>query len=373
MLDENSDRNHIIVRTSLIGIAANVFLALFKAVIGMLSHSIAIIMDAVNNFSDVLSSVITIVGIKLASKQPDKKHPWGHGRVEYLTAMVIAVIILYAGVTSLTASCRKIIHPEVPEYTAVELLIIAVAVGVKIVLGRYVKRVGESVNSEALADSGQDALMDSIISASTLLAAVVFIMTDISLESYVGALISVVIIKSGIDMLRQTISELLGQRIDMEVVRGVKKILMDIPEVHGVYDLVFHDYGPDRLNCSAHIEVEDTLTATDIDQIQRTATMELYKKTGIILTALSVYVINTKNEEIKRIREKITGFVMRFDYVLEVHGFYFKDQCITFDLIISFDAEDRVAVYQEICQKVKKEFPEYQFQIVLDTDFSVSE
>ena len=164
-------REKTIIRTSVIGIAANVLLAAFKAGAGLVTHSIAIVMDAVNNLSDAGSSLITIVGTRLAGKAPDKKHPFGHGRVEYLSAMIIAVIVLYAGLTSLTESVKKIISPETPDYTPVSLVIVGVAVIVKILLGRYVKSVGEKVNSDSLVNSGQDATMDAVISASTLAAA----------------------------------------------------------------------------------------------------------------------------------------------------------------------------------------------------------
>ena len=183
------NRDKIIVRTSIIGILANAFLAAFKAVIGVITGSIAIMLDAVNNLSDALSSVITIIGTKLASKKPSKKHPFGHGRVEYLTAAVISIIVLYAGVTSLVESVKKIIRPETPSYTTVSLVIIAVAVVVKIVLGRYVKGVGEKVKSDSLIASGKDAMFDSIISASTLVAAVIFLLSGLSLEAWLGAVI----------------------------------------------------------------------------------------------------------------------------------------------------------------------------------------
>ena len=153
----NLTRDNIIVRTSIIGIAANVALAAFKAFIGLASNSIAIVMDAVNNISDAASSVITIVGTKLAGKEPDKKHPFGYGRIEYLTAMVVAGLVLYAGITSAVESVKKIIHPETPDYSPVSLLIIAAAVAAKLILGRYVKAQGKKVNSGALVASGSDA------------------------------------------------------------------------------------------------------------------------------------------------------------------------------------------------------------------------
>jgi hypothetical protein len=160
-------RDAIIVRTSLIGIGANLFLAAFKAMAGILAGSIAVVLDAVNNLSDAMSSLITIIGTKLASRKPDSKHPYGYGRIEYLSATLISVIVLYAGVTSLVESVKKIINPEVPDYSALSLIIITAGVIVKILLGRYVKSVGEKVNSDSLINSGEDATLDSIISAST--------------------------------------------------------------------------------------------------------------------------------------------------------------------------------------------------------------
>ena len=185
-------RDQIIIRTSIIGIAANIFLAGFKAFVGILSNSIAIVLDAVNNLSDALSSVITIVGTKLAGRAPDKKHPLGYGRIEYLSAAIISVIVLYAGVTSFTESVRKIIHPETPDYSALTLVIVASGVLVKILLGRYVRATGEKVGSDSLVASGSDALNDSIISASTLVAAVLYIKAGWSLEAWLGAVISVI-------------------------------------------------------------------------------------------------------------------------------------------------------------------------------------
>lgn len=366
------ERDTIIVRTSIIGIVTNMLLAGFKAVIGLVTHSIAITLDAVNNLSDAMSSIVTIIGTKLASRLPDREHPWGHGRAEYLSAMVISVIILYAGLTSLIESVKKIIDPQTPDYSTISLIIVGVAVLTKIVLGTYVKGIGKQVSSESLTDSGQDALMDAVISASTLLAALVYIFTRISLEAYLGTVISLIIVKSGIDMLRSTISEILGERIDVETAKQAKKILLGLPEVHGVYDMIFHDYGPQRFNCSAHVEVEDTLTAEDIDLLQRQATMALYREMNIVLTALSIYAINTKDETVMQVRKDIYSMVSAHPYVLEVHGFLMRDGFIQFDVIVSFDAKDRVAVYQEIFEQVQQKYPQYTLHIALDTDFSFS-
>ena len=262
-------REKTIIKTSVIGIIVNVLLAGFKAVVGLMTHSIAIVLDAVNNISDAASSIITIAGIKLAGKEPDKEHPFGHGRIEYLSAMIISVIVLYAGISSLSESVKEIIHPETPNYNLVSLIIIAVAVVTKILLGRYIMGVGEKVNSDSLTNSGKDALLDSILSASTLAAAVIFLLFHISLEAWLGVIIAIVIIKSGFGMLRDTISQILGVRNDAELSKGIKETVEGFPDVQGAYDLVLNNYGPNRWNGSIHIAVPDTYTADQLDELIR--------------------------------------------------------------------------------------------------------
>ena len=367
-------RDRIIVRTSITGIAANVLLAAFKAVVGAISGSIAIVLDAVNNISDAASSLITIIGTKLASREPDKKHPFGYGRVEYLSAMIISVIVLYAGITSLVESVKKIIEPETPDYSAVTLIIVAAAVLVKIFLGRYVKKTGERVNSDSLINSGKDAVLDSVISASTLVAAVIFLLTGLSLEAWLGAVISVIIIKSGIEMLRETLSEILGERADISLAKEIKKTVLSFPEVSGAYDLVLHNYGPDNYNGSIHIEVPDTLSAAELDELIRAVTTKVYLEQNVILTAIGVYSLNTKDEKAVGMRNEISSLVLSKEHVLQMHGFYVNEEkkTIRFDVIVSFDAKDRRAVYDEICSEVAALYPDYSLEIVLDTDFSES-
>ncbi len=365
-------REKTIVRTSIIGIIANVFLAGFKAVIGLMTNSIAIVLDAVNNISDAGSSLITIVGTKLAGKEPDKKHPFGYGRIEYLSAMVIAVIVLYAGVTSFTESVKQILHPETPEYNTISLIIVAVAVAVKIVLGRYVKGVGVKVNSDSLINSGEDATLDSVISASTLVAAGIFLVFHVSLEAWLGAIISIVIIKSGIEMLRSTISQILGESNDVEMVRKIKETVTSFPDVQGAYDLVLNNYGPDTWNGSIHIEVPDTYSADQLDQLIRKIQMAVYQQHHIVLTAIGVYSVNTKDEEIIEAQKKVREIVFSHPHVNQMHGFYLnkEEKAMRFDLVISFDAKDRRALYREVVTDVQKAFPDYSLQVAMDIDYS---
>ncbi len=369
---EENNRDKIIIRTSIIGILANVFLAGFKAVIGLTAHSIAIVMDAVNNLSDAASSVITIVGTKLAGREADRKHPFGYGRIEYLSAMVISLIILYAGVTAFIKSVDKIIHPDVPDYSAVSLVIVAVAVVVKIVLGRYVKSTGEKVNSDSLINSGADAMLDSVISSSTLVAAAIYLIFGVSLEAWLGAVIAVVIIKSGIDMLKETVSKILGERVDAHLVLDIKKTITSFPQVSGAYDLIMHNYGPDSYNGSVHIEVPDTLSADELDRLIRKIEVKVYKEHGVILTAVGVYSYNTKDPDAISIRENVRKIVTENKYVLQMHGFYVdkEEKNMRCDIVVSFDAGDRSSVYREAVKRVKEEYPDYTVMIAMDMDFS---
>ena len=371
-IEREKNRDKVIIRTSIIGILANVFLAAFKAFVGFTSNSIAIVMDAVNNLSDAASSVITIIGMKLAGKEPDRKHPFGYGRIEYLSAMVISLLVLYAGVTAFVESVKKIIHPETPDYSAISLIIVAVAVVVKILLGRYVKAVGEKVNSDSLINSGEDATLDSVISASTLVAAGIYLIFHVSLEAWLGAVIAAVIVKSGVGMLKETLSKILGERADAQLARDIKATINSHPEISGAYDLVLHNYGPDAYNGSVHIEVPDTLSADELDKLIRKVSVDVYQKHHVILTAVGVYSYNTKDPEAAAAREKVTQIAAENPYVLQMHGFYLDkaEKTMRFDIVVSFDAKDCKQVYREVYENVQKAYPDYKLEIAMDTDFS---
>ena len=365
------ERDRVIVRTSITGITANVLLAAFKAVVGMLTHSIAVTMDAVNNLTDALSSVITIAGTKLAGRRPDKKHPLGHGRYEYLSTMIISVIVLYAGVTALTESLKKIPHPEQAEYSSVSLVIMAAAVIVKILLGLYVKRQGVKVESGALAASGRDALFDAVLSASVLGSAIIYIVSGISLEAYVGALIAVFIIRAGIDMIRETMDDILGKRPDAEMTAGIKALITEFPEVRGVYDLILNNYGPNKNYASVHVELPDTMRVDQVDVLTRQIEEKVYRETGVILTGIGVYSFNTKNEQAAEIRYRVQHLVMEHPWALQMHGFYvdMQEKTMRFDVVLSFDVVPEEAA-AELYEEVQKVFPEYTLQIVPDLDIT---
>ncbi len=370
---DTKDREKIIVRTSFIGIAANIMLAGFKAAVGIASNSIAVVLDAVNNLSDAFSSIITIIGTKLAGKKPDKKHPFGYGRLEYMSQLIVAAIVLYAGATALVESIKKIIKPEVPDYKPVSLVIIASAVVVKLLLGVYVKKKGQEVNSGSLIASGSDALSDAILSISVLVSAIVFLIFRISLEPYVGVVISLIIVKSGIELIKEAVDEILGQRADRELTIKIKKLIKSTEsEVHGVYDLFMNNYGPDRYIASFHVEVRDDMTASEFDSLTRSISETVYKETGVIVSAVGLYSENADGTPGGKHRAKVRDMVVAHDGVMQMHGFYIDEEkkTMSFDVVIDFAVPDRNALYKSICTEVEEAYPDYSIRVNTDIDVS---
>ncbi len=360
-------RQQKIIKTSIIGIIVNLILVAFKAVVGILTNSIAITLDAVNNLTDALSSIITIIGTKLAGRAPDKNHPYGYGRIEYFSSVIIAAIVLWAGITALMESWPKIFTPDVTNYTPISLVIIAIAVVVKLVLGRHVKNIGENINSQALVASGSDAFFDAILSLSTLIAAIISIFFHVSLEGILGAIISFVIIKASIDMLRETLDSMIGARIDSELARELKESICEIPEVYGAYDLSLHNYGPESMLGSVHVEVSDSLTALDIHNLTRHISLKIYEEYSIILT-VGIY---ARNDKFSNIRDDLYEIASKYEEVIEIHGFivYETEKLVTFDIIVDFDA-DREKVKNKILNQIKEKHLQFTYCMIDDYDVS---
>ncbi|MBO4823322.1 MAG: cation transporter [Clostridia bacterium] len=365
-------REKIIVKTSAISILANFVLAGFKALVGLLAHSIAVISDAVNNFTDALSSIITIIGTKLAGKAPDKKHPYGHGRVEYVTTFIVAGLVLYAGITALVESIKKMIHPEAADYSVITLVILIVAIVIKFILGIYVKYKGKKVKSDSLVASGSDAFNDAILSISVLASAVIYLVFKVSLEAYVGLILSCFIIKTGVELIKTAVNNLIGVRVESHLARAIKKEIIKEKSIQGAYDLVLNDYGPDKYLGSVHIEVADMLTVAEIDKLSRQITKNIAEKYGVFLHTIGVYSINTQDQSVIETKKQITKIVFAHAGVLQMHGFYLDEssKTISFDIILDFNLKDREAVYRAIYDKVQNQFPAYKIEITLDVDVS---
>ena len=366
------NREKEIVKTSVIGILTNILLVGFKAFIGVLAMSVSIIMDAVNNLTDALSSLITIIGTKLANKKPTKAHPYGYGRIEYLTSTLIAFIILFAGGTAVYESIVSLIERQTPSYDKWAIIIVSVAVAVKIALGLFFRFKAKKVSSDALKSSGTDALFDSILSLSTLIAVIVSITTNVYIEGYLGIVIGLFIIKSGVEALRESLSQIIGDRLEKEIAEKIRRaILSTHKEVKGVYDLIVHNYGPNKTIGSVHIEVADDMTAKEIQFLERQIQLELYASFSIVMT-IGIYASNDSTDISKEIKELLLSELKKYPHVLQMHGFYVDEikKIAFFDLIFDFDEKDPAGITNQLSKTLKENFEDFDFNIIVDTDFA---
>lgn len=363
-----SDRERRIARTSYVGIAANVLLSVFKVAVGVFSNSIAIILDAVNNLADALGSVLTVIGVKLAHRPPDEKHPFGYGRTEYFSAVAIAALVLAAGTGSLVESVKKIIHPAVPEYGGPTLTIIAVAVVAKFALGRWVSARGRACNSAALIASGADAKFDALVSLSILVGAALFLLLGVNLDGWIGTGISLFIIKAGIGMLMDSISQIMGSRPDAEISHRIRETVETVPGVLGAYDLILHNYGPDFAIGSVHVEIEGSFDAIEIHRLSRAVQLKVMEKFHVFLT-VGVYAVDPSR---RAERDAIESAAKRHPGVKGVHGVFFDDARFSgsFDVLIDFTIRDRDALRSAILEDLAAVFPGRTFSLVFDTDYS---
>lgn len=357
-----------IVKVSIYGILVNLILVGFKATVGLIAGSISIVLDAVNNLTDAMSSIVTIVGVKLSQKKPDRKHPFGYGRIEYFSALIVAMIVLAAGLVAFKESIEKIIMPEEADYSVVSLVIVGVAVFVKFFFGRYVKKKGEKLNSGSLRASGIDAISDAALSLSVLVGALISFFWHVNLDGYIGVLISVVIVKTAIGIMIDAANDLIGTRDEDNLSQKIRKTIAGMDEVQGVYDLTLHNYGPNKKIASAHIQVADEMKTREIHRLSRRIEVKIFEKYGVILT-LGVYAANNSGIA-KKMRESVVEILKNYPTVKQMHGFYLDEEynLVTFDLIFDFAEKDVESKAEEIRKKFKKLYPKYNVFVVLDTD-----
>ena len=377
MASQEVNREKTVVRTSIIGIIANVLLVGFKATIGFLANSISIIMDAVNNLTDTLSSIITIVGIRLSNKKPDKKHPYGHGRIEYIASTLIAALILFAGGLAIYESIVSIIdyfqNGTMPDFSLWQLIIIGVAITVKIGIGIYYKIQGKKVDSTSLVASGTDALFDALLSTATLVGAIFAYTLGWYVEGYLGILIGLFILKSGIGVLRESLSSIIGERYNAEESKKILADINSIPGVKGAYDLILNSYGHHRNIGSVHVGVDNKLTAKEIQDIERNIAAMMYQKYNTIMT-VGIYADCVDSPIAQEIRSLVSEIIKEDKHILQLHGFYVDEntKICNFDLVFSFDCFEPELVIEDIRKKLEQKFSEYTFIIQLDRDYSLS-
>ena len=362
------NREKAISRTSLVGIGANVALAALKAIFGAIAGSVAVVMDGVNNLSDALSSVVTLVGVKLAKRKPNNKHPFGYGRIEYFSAIIVAAIVLVAGCTALIEAIKSFFTKSVPDYSVYTFAIIAIAVVVKIVLGLFFKKQGKKFNSDALIASGKDALFDAVLSSSTIVGGIVAVFAGVSIDGVLGVIISFFIIKAGIEMLIESVDHIIGNRPDSEISRQIKATIGTIDGVLGAYDLVLHNYGPDRAIGSVHIEVPSTLNANEIHRLTQKVQRTVYEAFSVFLT-VGIY---SSDETLHAIRDRIFEITKNHEGVLGTHAFFLNDteKFLSLDVLVDFSVADRDAFAEELKKEYAEVLPGYTFQVNFDVNYS---
>jgi len=375
---ETINREKEIIKTSFIGIVGNVFLVVFKAFVGIIAGSVSIIMDAVNNFTDALSSIITIIGTKLSAKRADKKHPYGYGRIEYMTSTLIAVLILFAGGMAVYESIQSIIdhfqNGSMPSFETYSMIIIAVAIVVKVAIGLFFRKKGQKIESEALKASGMDALFDSILSTATLIGMIVAKFAGVYVEGYLGIFIGLFILKSGFGVMKESLSSMIGDRFEREYVVAIKEEINKIDGVCGCYDLILNSYGHNKNIGSVHIGVNESLTAKEIQVIERNISMLLYYKYNTIMT-VGIYAENQSDEVSKKKLGSILDILKQYPTVLQIHGFYVDEEKkeISYDLVVSFDDSEPEETICKIKEETERLNEGYSVVVQYDQDFSLSE
>lgn len=368
-MSDQKKREQGIVRASYVGIVGNVVLVIFKTIVGVAANSIAIILDAVNNATDVLSSVITIIGTKLAGRRADRKHPFGYGRLEYMTSLVIALIILAAAVMSMRESIDKVIHPAVTNYGTITLIVIIASIIAKIFIGWYLTHKGREYDSGALYGSGIDSNYDAILTGGTLVAALAMIWFNVNIDGIIGIIISLFVFKAGFDVLKDAVSPIIGERGDDKLGHSLKKFISSYDGVLGTYDLMLDNFGPNEIIGSAHIEVEDNMNARTVSELTRRISEDVYNKFGILIT-LGIYATNTtgKYAPVHTLLQKL---VIQQPGILGTHGFYVDEatSVVNFDLVIDFKEDDK-ALRDAVVEKIRETYPQFSYNVMIDRDYA---
>ena len=344
-------RNKYAMLSSITGIIVNILLSIFKFVVGIIANSMSIISDAVNNITDAGSSVVSMIGFKLSQKEIDKDHPWGHGRMEYVAAFIVDVLIIIVGYQLLQTSIGKIINPEMPSITNVTIILLVVAILVKLWLFVFYRKIANTIDSAAIRGTAYDSISDTISTLAVLISAIVAKLANVSIDGYISILVSMFILFTGCKALKETIDLLLGEKPDEEFVKEIEEFTKNYELVSGIHDIMVHDYGPGRKIVSFHAEVPancNILKAHDIiDQMEQ----DIYIKFNCI-TTIHMDPIVTDDEEINRMRELVEKQITEMNKEYSIHDFRMTDGGehinLIFDLVIPRDSKiDKEEVQKE--------------------------
>lgn len=360
---------------SIVGIGLNVLLFLGKYLTGLLSHSIAIMADSFNNLSDAGSSFITMIGFQAAGKAADKEHPFGHGRIEYISGMAVAVLIILMGAELAKSSIKKIVHPEDVESSLLTLVVLLVSIAVKLYMAYYNRTVGDKISSAAMRATAADSMSDSVATSVVLVSILFNRITGINVDGVAGLLVAAFILYTGYGAVKDTMGPLLGQAPDPEFVKEVRDIVMSYEGIVGIHDMIVHDYGPGRVMVSLHAEVPGNGDIFDLHDTVDHAEMELRRKLGCDAT-IHMDPIDVDDEKVQRYQREVAGKIRELDERITIHDFRMVDGRTHTNLI--FDAvvppqfkmtNDEVKKWIE--EMVRKEFPKC-FAVVRIDRFFIS-
>ncbi len=365
-----NEREGVITAVSALGIAVNLLIAAAKVVLGLFASSIAIVSEGVNNASDAMTSVLTLVGSRLAGKHPDAKHPFGYGRVEYLTSLVIAGLILFTGIEMLISSVRLIFEPSELNVSVPALAVVAVSAVIKFLLGVFTVSAGKRSGSGALVGVGLDCRNDSFISVVTILSAVIFIVSGVSVDAYVGALMSLLVVKAGFDVLRDTVSELLGRPGDAELAAKLYREIRSTPGILGAVDMMLHNYGPDAYSGSVNVEIDHEKTVGEVYDFLHALQLRIMREYNVTLV-FGVYAVDGDHEEVRVIRQRIAEFVRAHEHVKSFHAVYLDPASprLYCDLIVDYELHDWSLLRGDFTGFMLESFPEHELVLTIETEF----
>ena len=362
-VEEPSVRGKYAMLSSITGIVVNILLSIFKLIIGIIANSMSIISDALNNVSDAGSSIVTMIGFKMSQKKVDSDHPWGHGRMEYITGFFVDILIILVGFELLKSSIDKIINPELPSISNVTIILLIVAILAKLWLFIFYRKIAKTINSAAIKGTAYDSISDSISTLAVLISAFVAKFARISIDGYVSLLVSIFILITGIKAIKEIIDLLLGQKPDPEFVKKIEEFASKYEEIQGIHDIMVHDYGPGRKIVSFHAEVpanSDILKAHDIiDQMEQ----DILEKFHCI-TTIHMDPIVVDDEEINEMRKYTEDFVKSINEKFSIHDFRMTDGGerinLIFDLVIPTDEKvDVEKVVADIKEEIHKKNNKY--------------
>lgn len=363
-------REGIISGTSFLGILVNLLVASVKVILGLLASSMAIISEGINNASDALTSVLTLLGTKLAGKKPDAKHPFGYGRIEYLTSLIISGLIIITGVEMIKSSIDLIFNPKEMDITMVALLAVAISAVIKFFLGIYTIKMGKKADSSALTAVGLDCRNDSFISIVTIASAVIFLVFHISVDAYVGIFMSLLVLKTGIEILIDTIGELIGRPGEEELAKKLYREIRSCDIIMNAADMMLHNYGPEKYSGSVNVEIDHAMTVEEVYEKLHALQLKIMYEYGVTMV-FGIYAVDNDHEEVKAIRKSVGQYLLNHEHILNFHAVYLEPNTnkVYCDLVVDYELKDWDELREDFTEYMKKEYPDSELVLTIETEF----